>query len=166
VGAFDVAPTTGPLIAVGAAVAWAGGAGDFFVALAVGLDDDAAPDGVVLALGVAVGVALGVAVGVPLGVAVGVGEAAAAHVDLVTVFESNVIAPLRARRRPAAEVPVSAVTEVRARMVPTKTEFVPSVAELPTCQNTLHAWAPLISATRLPEAVMSVLAAWKMKTAP
>ncbi len=48
--------------------------------------------------------------------------------------------------------------------MPTKVVSVPSVAELPTCQNTLQAWAPLISATVLFEAVMRVLADWKMNT--
>ena len=50
-------------------------------------------------------------------------------------------------------------------MLPTKTEPVPSVAELPTCQKTLHGWAPLMRFTWLADAVISVEAAWKMKTA-
>jgi hypothetical protein len=55
--------------------------------------------------------------------------------------------------------------EVKARMFPTKTEPVPPrVAELPTCQKTLQAWAPLIRLIVLPEAVMSVESVWKMKT--
>jgi hypothetical protein len=41
-------------------------------------------------------------------------------------------------------------------MDPLKLEAVPSVAELPTCQNTLHAWAPLVNTMLLAEAVMSV----------
>ena len=41
-------------------------------------------------------------------------------------------------------------------MVPTKSVLVPSVAELPTCQNTLHACASLISVTELFVAVVSV----------
>jgi hypothetical protein len=41
----------------------------------------------------------------------------------------------------------------------------PSVAELPTCQMTLLDWAPLIRATWLAEAVVSVEPAWKTKTA-
>jgi hypothetical protein len=61
--------------------------------------------------------------------------------------------------------PVVAVIVVRARMVPLKVEPVPSVAELPTCQKTLQAWAPLIRFTLLPDAVTSVEPAWKMKTA-
>ena len=50
-------------------------------------------------------------------------------------------------------------------MVPSKVEPVPSVAELPTCQKTLQAWAPLMRLTVLPEAVMSVEPAWKTNSA-
>ena len=49
-------------------------------------------------------------------------------------------------------------------MLPANTEPVPSVAELPTCQNTLHSWAPLISDTVLAEPVISVESVWKMNT--
>jgi hypothetical protein len=71
---------------------------------------------------------------------------------------SRVTAPLRARSLPNMTAPVVAVTEVNASTVPTKTELVPSVAELVTCQNTLHALPPLITVTLLDEAVISVLA--------
>jgi hypothetical protein len=87
------------------------------------------------------------------------------QVDPVMTLLSRVTAPLRARRRPSTVVPVWAVMDVSAMVVPTKVVFVPNVAELPTCQKTLHAWAPLIRATVLFEAVMSVLADWKTKTA-
>ncbi len=49
-------------------------------------------------------------------------------------------------------------------MVPTKVEPVPRVAELPTCQKTLHELAPLMSCTVLVDAVMRVLGAWKTQT--
>ena len=62
-------------------------------------------------------------------------------------------------------VPVVAVIDVRAMIVPTKSVPVPSVAELPTCQNTLHGDAPLIRETELLEAVVSVDPIWKTKTA-
>ena len=61
--------------------------------------------------------------------------------------------------------PVFSVIDVRARIVPLKLVVVPSVAELPTFQKTLHAEAPLTSFTWLADAVMSVDAAWKTKTA-
>jgi hypothetical protein len=57
------------------------------------------------------------------------------------------------------------VIDVRARIVPTKLVDVPSVAELPTVQKTLHACAPPSRTTELPEAVVSDEPAWKMKTA-
>jgi hypothetical protein len=83
----------------------------------------------------------------------------------VMVFVSRVTAAVRARRRPFTVTPVVAVIEACARMVPAKLEPVPSVAELPTCQKTLHAWAPPVRVTVLPEAVMRVDAALKMKIA-
>ncbi|MEZ0011994.1 hypothetical protein ABH918_004046 [Kitasatospora sp. GAS206B] len=78
---------------------------------------------------------------------------------------SSVTAPLRARARPSITVPVCAAMEVRARMLPLKKELVPMVAELPTCQNTLQACAPLMRLTLLAEPVIRVEAIWKMKTA-
>ena len=116
-----------------------------------------------VALGV-VGVAVGV-VGVALGVVgVGVGVAVG-QLDAVIVSSSRVTDPLRASARPAMVSPVFTEIDVRARMVPVKVEFVPRVAELPTCQNTLQAWAPLVRTTLLAWEVMSVEGAWKMKTA-
>ena len=61
--------------------------------------------------------------------------------------------------------PVVTVMLVSAMIVPMKLDPVPSVAELPICQYTLHAFAPLIRATLLPEAVVNDEPAWKMKTA-
>jgi hypothetical protein len=45
--------------------------------------------------------------------------------------------------------------DVRANMVPEKLLVVPMVAELPTCQKTLHAWAPFSRTTELPDAAIS-----------
>ena len=87
-----------------------------------------------------------------------------AHVGLTKVSWSSVTAALRARARPCTVTLVFTVIELSARMLPRKTESVPSVAELPTCQNTLHSWAPLISVTVLADAVIRVEPAWKMKT--
>ena len=64
------------------------------------------------------------------------------------VSVSRVTAAVRARARPWTVTPVVTVIEVRARMVPVKSESVPRVAELPTCQKTLHSWAPLIEVHR------------------
>ena len=52
-----------------------------------------------------------------------------------------------------------------ASTVPRKLELVPKVADEPTCQKTLHAWAPLVSVMREPEMVVRVEPAWNTKTA-
>ncbi len=83
----------------------------------------------------------------------------------VMSFVSRVTAPFRASTRPITSVPVCTVTEVNARMFPTKVVLVPRVAELPTWKNTLHAWAPLISMIVLFGAVIKVDPTWKMNTA-
>jgi hypothetical protein len=72
------------------------------------------------------------------------------------VLVSRVTAPFLASTRPATVVPVCTDAEVSARMLPTNVVPVPRVAELPTCQNTLHAWAPLIRLTVLFDAVVRV----------
>jgi hypothetical protein len=77
---------------------------------------------------------------------------------------SKVTAPARANNRPLTIAPTPSEIDACARMVPLKTEDVFSVAELPTCQKTLHALAPLINVTLLPTAVISVDAAWNIKT--
>jgi len=55
--------------------------------------------------------------------------------------------------------------EESARMLPLKVELVPSVAELPTCQKTLLAWAPPVRTTELAPRVVSDEAIWKIQTA-
>jgi len=90
---------------------------------------------------------------------------AVAQLGTVIVSSSRVTAPLRASARPAMVSPVCTEIDARARMLPVKAEPVPRVAELPTCQNTLQAWAPPVRTTLVAEAVMSVDGAWKMKTA-
>ncbi len=80
----------------------------------------------------------------------------AAHVGTVMVLPSRVIAPVWTRTRPLTWAPVFRVADVNARIVPLNDVVVPSVAEEPTCQKTLHAWAPPERATALPVAVVSV----------
>ena len=101
---------------------------------------------------------------VPRDAVVVVGEAAA-HDCVVMVLLSSVTAPFRASRRPWIVAPVVAVMDVRARTLPTRWELVPSVAELPTCQKTLHAVPPLRTTTELVEAVINVDEALKTNTA-
>jgi hypothetical protein len=88
-----------------------------------------------------------------------------AHCDRVMVLVSNVTAAFRASTRPSTVAPVVTVIDVKARIDPLKLEAVPRVAELPTCQKTLQAWAPLTRFTLLADAVVSVEPAWKMNTA-
>ena len=82
--------------------------------------------------------------------------ATAAQVGTVMVLPSRVIAPVWTRTRPLTWAPVFRVADVNARIVPLNDVVVPNVAEEPTCQKTLHDWAPPARATELPVAVVSV----------
>jgi hypothetical protein len=86
-------------------------------------------------------------------------------VDVVMVLVSNVTAPVRASSLPWIVAAVVAVMLAEAMMVPTKCVPVPSVAEEPTCQKTLHACALPASRTVVLEPVVSVEPIWKMNTA-
>jgi hypothetical protein len=152
-----VAPAVDPAVglAVGDVVGLA--VGDV-VGLAVG-------DVVGLAVGDVVGVAVGDVVGVAVGDVVGdVVGAPVTHGELVMVSLIKVTVPFRASARPLIFTPLFIVMDVRARMVPTKVEPDPSVAELVTCQKTLHELAPLMSFTELDDAVTRSDAAWKTQT--
>lgn len=87
------------------------------------------------------------------------------HTGFVMVLASSVTEPLRASKRPFTVALVSAVIEVRARMVPSKEELDPSVAELVTCQKMLHGFAELINTMLLALLVIKVDGIWKIKTA-
>lgn len=89
----------------------------------------------------------------------------AKHVGTLITLSSRVTAPLRARTRPVTVAPVFIVAELRDIIVPLMLLVVPSVTELPASQKTLQACAPFSRITLLPEAVVSVDPAWKMKTA-
>src|SRR5665213_232868 len=91
-------------------------------------------------------------------------DVAKRQVGTVIVLSSMVTAPPRARTRPFTAAPVFNVIDVVARIDPAKFVVVPRVAELPTCQNTLHACAPFSSATTLVDAVVKDDPASKMKT--
>ena len=75
----------------------------------------------------------------------------------VILSVSSVTAAVRAYNPPLTEMPVVTVIEVCARMFPAKVVPVPRVAELPTCQKTLQALAPLIRRTEEADAVVRVL---------
>ena len=87
-----------------------------------------------------------------------------AHRPIRTVFLRSVTAPVRARSRPRTVTPVPSEMEACAKIVPTNTDDVFSVAELPTCQNTLQRLAPLIKVTELYVAATSVDGIWKINT--
>lgn len=128
----------------------------------------ASPDAATLVVASLVVASLGMASDVVVGEAalvVVVVVTGGAQVGAVTVFVSRVTAPSIAIRRPSTVAWVVAVMEVCANRFPRNTEFVPSVAELPTCQKILQACAPLINATVLEEDVIRVDPAWKTKTA-
>jgi hypothetical protein len=74
---------------------------------------------------------------------------------------SKVIAAVRANSPPSFVTPVLIVIEARATIFPANTVPTSRVAELPTCQNTLHAWAPLAKDTTATVEVMSVDPIWK-----
>jgi hypothetical protein len=90
-----------------------------------------------------------------------------AHRDTLTEFVSSETAPFRANARPVSPAPVFRVMLVSARMFPRNVELVPSVAELPTCQNTLQrdVGPLLIMRTDEPLAVVSALPILKTNTA-
>ena len=108
-----------------------------------------------------------IGVGLVVGVGVGVGVVLALQVGTVMVLSFSVTSPVPANTRPTTVAPESSTAEVDARIVPTKLVLLPSVAELATGQNTLHAWAPFSRTTELLEAVSRVAlpAVWKMNTA-
>jgi hypothetical protein len=79
-----------------------------------------------------------------------------AQLACVIVFVSMVTAAVRANSLPWIVAAVFAVIDSRAMTVPTKRVPVPSVADDPTCQKTLQAWAPFTSWTVVFEPVISV----------
>ena len=76
-----------------------------------------------------------------------------------------VTAPVLANPLPSSVAPVLKVIDCMAITVPLKTEVVPKVAELPTCQKILEANAPPLRITLRPDVVVRVVAIWMMKTA-
>ena len=141
----------GPAVAVGVACATIGvAAGVASTAVAVGAGPPSS--------------GTDVAVGVRVAVAVGVGVAAV-HTALDMLLVSSVTAPFRAKTLPDTLAPVFRVMLVSARIFPTNVVLVPSVAELPTCQNTLQRLPLLITLTDELLAVVSVLPILKTHTA-
>ena len=76
----------------------------------------------------------------------------------------NVTAPTWASALPSSVELAFIVIDEYAIMVPMKTEDVPRVAELPTCQKMFLACAPPVRMTLRPTPTVSVLAIWKTQT--
>lgn len=91
------------------------------------------PPATVVGVGVGVITVVGVGVGVAVAVGVGVGVAPT-QASLVITLALRLTAPVCANSCPRMAAPDCAVIDVRANIRPTKVEFVPSVAELPTFQ--------------------------------
>jgi hypothetical protein len=87
------------------------------------------------------------------------------QVGTFTGLLSKVTAPVRASALPFSVAPVVSVTDAFAIMFPANVVLVPSVAELPTCQNTFLDRAPPDMVTwLLPAAVVRVDTIWKIQT--
>src|SRR5450759_4526944 len=72
--------------------------------------------------------------------------------------------PFLANALPSSVAPVLKVMDSNAITVPLKTEVVPKVAELPTCQKMLDASAPPLRITLRPDVVVRADAICIMKT--
>ena len=81
------------------------------------------------------------------------------------VLPAMVMAPVLARALPSRVAPVLNVMDCIAITVPLKTEVVPNVTELPTCQKMLAANAPPLRITLRPEVVVKEDAICIMNTA-
>ena len=82
----------------------------------------------------------------------------------VTTLDANVTAALLANARPSKDAPVPSEIDCAAIIVPLKTEFVPRVAEVPTCQNTLEAFAPPARITLIPAPTLRAVPIWNIQT--
>ena len=128
--------------------------------------------GVTLEAAVAIGVAAGATVGVAVGAGVNGGRVpggmttggAALQADVRKWSLISVTSPFRASALPWTVTPFASVMDCRARIVPTKEEPEPRVAELVTCQKTLQGLPPLTKTTELVDAVTRDDWAWKTQT--
>jgi hypothetical protein len=77
------------------------------------------------------------------------------YYGFTTVLLFNVTAPMRASNLPSISAPVFMDIDWSAMMLPLKTEVVPRVAEVPTCQKIFFACAPPAKKTLRPEVVFN-----------
>lgn len=89
---------------------------------------------------------------------------AALHVDVMNWSLIKVTVPFRDSALPLTVTPSARVMDIRAKIVPTKEEPDPRVAELVTCQKTLHGLPPLMKLTELIDAVTRSEVPWKIQT--
>ena len=73
---------------------------------------------------------------------------------LTIVLLLNVTAAILANNLPSTLAPELSEIDWSAMIIPLKTEVVPSVAEVPTCQNIFEAWAPPLKNTFRPDVVV------------
>jgi hypothetical protein len=80
-------------------------------------------------------------------------------------LEANVTAAVNANNLPSTVAPVFSEIDSSAIIVPLKTEVVPRVAEVPTCQKMFEAFALPLKTIWRPDVVFNVDAICMMKTA-
>lgn len=82
-----------------------------------------------------------------------------------TVSPISVTAPFLAKALPCSDTPLLKEIDAKAMTFPTNEVPVPKVADVPSSQKTLEAWAWFIRTTALVVAVVSVVPIWKMNSA-
>jgi hypothetical protein len=123
-----------------------------------------------LILGVILGLILGLVVGLILGLVVGlmlmVGLVEAHPVGALIVSSMRLTPPVLASSRPLMVAVESTEIDAEARMLPANSDPVSIVAELPTCQKTSQAVAPLmrLKSVAMTEPAVSAEGTWKTKT--
>jgi predicted lipid-binding transport protein (Tim44 family) len=98
-----------------------------------------------LMVGLMVGLMLGLMVGLMVGLMLMLGLVDVHPVGALIVSSMRLTPPVLASSRPLIVADDSTEIDAEARMLPANSDPVSMVAELPTCQNTSHAEAPLIS---------------------
>lgn len=76
-------------------------------------------------------------------------------------LSSKVTAPVSAMSEPSTDAPVWAVMDACANIIPLNADATPSDAEDPTCQMTLHSWAPFNNVTVAPAETVRLEPIWK-----
>src|SRR5580698_2644286 len=128
--------------------------------------------GLMLMLGLIVGLMLGLMlmlgliVGLMLGLGLMVGLVSVHPVGALIASSIRLTPPVLASTRPLMVAAESTEIDAEARMLPTNSDPLSIVAELPTCQKTSQAEAPLMSTKRVAstEPTVSAEGTWKTNT--